>query len=785
MTPDVLASPTIEVREADDARLAARLKAANVRLTPGEARRVAELLGRNPTMVELVLFDTMWSEHCSYKSSRSVLREFLPTEAPNVILGPGEDAGIIYLTTHRGERYALVVAHESHNHPSQVVPAEGAATGVGGIVRDVYCMGADVIGVLDALRFGDLTGRNAEVCREIASGVISGIAGYANALGVPNLGGDVVFHPGYDENCLVNVVAVGVVKEKEIVRSRVPAEAAEEDYEFILVGKPTDASGFGGASFASAVLDEEDLEQNKGAVQLPDPFLKRVIVEATKEALALARREKAAIGFKDLGAGGIACVSSELAAHGGFGMDLNLDLESQDGGPFPPEVLSCSETQERFGLAVPSRITGKVLKVYNEDFELPRLYPGAGARVVGKVRRDGQYRLFYRGTAVVDAPVEAITEGIRYERTARPGPSPVELVDPPPPADLNETLLAVVAHPNVASREYVYRSYDTEVQGRAVFRPGEADASLLLPIPGSAVGVAVSVDGNPVRGALDPYWGGATAVAEAMRNVAAVGAVPQCLTDCLNFGNPEDPAVFHQFREAVRGLGDAARRLGLKGEPNAPLPFVSGNVSFYNESTTGRAIPPSPIVACFGTIDDYSRAVPQTVRLAGTRLVLVGNRRRELGGSIYYAVRGIAGGLPPTVDFDHERGVLHGTIDAIDRGLVLSCHDISEGGLATAVFEMIAGTGFGAALELDAHPFGLKPDEALFSESGGFVLEVREEDLQVLEGIYGRHDVRPLVFATTVDDHAFRIDVDGDRLADPDLTEMERLFSGTIPELLS
>ncbi len=782
---ETLTAELIDVGSPDDEALRALMAGLNLRLLPAEARRVAELLGRNPTKVELVLFDTMWSEHCSYKSSRSVLKEFLPTEAPNVILGPGEDAGIVYLTTHRGERFALVVAHESHNHPSQVVPAEGAATGVGGIVRDVYCMGADVVGVLDALRFGDLRGPRGEACREIAQGVVTGIWQYANALGVPNLGGDVTFDACYDENCLVNVVAVGVVREKEIIRSRVPAEARNEEYDLILFGKPTDASGFGGASFASAVLEEAETEQNKGAVQLPDPFLKRVLVEATREALALARREGAAVGFKDLGAGGIACVSSEMAAHGGFGMDVNLDHEAEDGGPFPPEVLACSETQERFGLAVPRRISEAICRVYNEDFELPRLYPGAAARVIGRVRGDGRYRLTWRGETMVDAPVDTITEGIRYDRPARPAPARAEPADPEPPEDPARLLLDVVGHPNVASRETIYRHYDTEVQGRAVFRPGEADAALFLPIPGCPVGVAVSVDGNPAYGALDPYWGGATAVAESMRNVAATGAVPQCLTDCLNFGNPEDPGVFHQFRESVRGLGDAARRLGLKGEKDHPVPFVSGNVSLYNQSGAGRAVHPSPIVACFGVIDDYSRAVPGSARSEDSRIVLVGNRRRELGGSICYRTRGIAGGRPPTVDFDHERGVLYGVIDAIERGLVLAAHDISEGGLVTAAFEMLPDTGLGLVLDLPRRPFGLKFDEALFSESGGFVLEVPEEHLPALDSVFLRYGVSPMVIGRFTGESAFLVNADGERWIDMEVGELERAWRGTVPEWMA
>jgi len=768
-----------------DPDLSTRLAEARVRLTLDEARRVATLLGRTPSRVELVLFDTMWSEHCSYKSSRSVLKEFLPTEAPNVLLGPGEDAGIIYLTSHKGERWGLVVAHESHNHPSQVVPAEGAATGVGGIVRDVYCMGADVVGVLDALRFGNLAGESGERCREVADGVVTGIWQYANALGVPNLGGDAWFDAGYDDNCLVNVVAVGVVREKEIVRSRVPREAADEPYDVILLGKPTDASGFGGASFSSAVLSEDDLELNKGAVQLPDPFLKRVIVEATRKALAFCREERAAIGFKDLGAGGIACVTSELAAHGGFGMNVDLDLEVQDGGPFPGEVVACSETQERFCLVVPARLSAPILRIYNDDFELPRVYPGAGARVIGTVRNDGRYQVTYRGEVVVDAPVDVITEGIRYDRPARPATPNSSHWALPAVDDFSGMVMRMVAHPNVASREYVYRHYDTEVQARALFRPGEADAGLFLPIPGSPVGVAVSVDGNPWYGRLDPYRGGLTAVAEAMRNVAATGATPQCLTDCLNFGNPEDPEVFHEFRESVRGLGEAARRLGMKGEPGAPVPFVSGNVSLYNFSAAGRAIPPSPIVACFGIIEDYSRAVGPTARRARSQVVLVGTRRAEFGGSIVADLLGLAGGQPPTVDFDHERGVLYGVIDAIDRGLVLSCHDISEGGLIVALFEMLVDSELGARLDLPETIHELSWCEALLSESGGFLMEVPEDNLTPLTSLFARHDVTPMVIGAFQDDPEIEIVAGEERRAVILMSELMAAWRRTIPGLMS
>jgi len=722
-------SPVLPVSELDAAGLATRLSEEGLRLSPDEVARVAELLGRDPTRVEAVLFDTLWSEHCSYKSSRAVLKAHLPTEAPHVILGPGEDAGIVYLTTARGERWALVVGHESHNHPSQVVPFEGAATGIGGIVRDIYCMGAEVVGVLDALRFGGLEGEHGERSREIAAGVVDGIWHYANALGVPNLGGDAVFDSRYDDNCLVNVVAVGVVPERHIVRSRVPAEARQEPYVFVLVGKPTDASGFGGAAFASAVLDEEEEESNKGAVQIPDPFLKRVLTEANRQVLELARREGFAVGFKDLGAGGIACATSELAAAGGFGAEIELSAVSLDGGPFPPEIIACSETQERYAWAVPRSRAQAVLQIYNVDYDLPHLYPGARAQVVGRVRdEDTLYRVTHEGDEVCTAAVEIITEGIRYERAA--GPAPVRGAEPSPaaPGDLGETFAALLTGTALASREGIYRSYDTEVQGRAVIRPGEADASVLVPVEGSPVGLAVSVDGNPFHGELDAYQGGAGAVAEAMRNVVAVGAMPWCLTDCLNYGNPEDPEVFRQFRDGVRGVGDAAREIGLLEDAAHPVPIVSGNVSFYNQSVEGKAIPPSPIVACFGVLKDYAAAVTPVLKHEGNGLWLVGGpRRRELGGSAYWRHLGVTGGTPPRIDFAAVRAELAATLEGIEKGLIVACHDVSEGGLGIAAAEMALAGRLGLRLELEDAPDGLRLDEYLFTETGGFLAEVAPE----------------------------------------------------------
>ncbi len=776
-------SPSVPFSTADDGSLRGALAEAGLRLTAGEARQLATLIGRDPSRMEAVLFDTLWSEHCSYKSSRAVLKKLLPTEAPHVILGPGEDAGIVHLLTHEGERWALVVGHESHNHPSQVVPFEGAATGIGGIVRDIYCMGAEVVGVLDALRFGSLSGPNGERSREIARGVVDGIWHYANALGVPNLGGDVAFDRGFDDNCLVNVVAVGVVRERDIVRSRVPQEAREEPYVFVLVGKPTDASGFGGASFASAVLDEEEAEANKGAVQVPDPFLKRVLTEANRRVLELARTEGFAIGFKDLGAGGIACATSEMAAAGGFGAEIELTAAAQDGGPFPPEIVACSETQERYCWAVPQSRAMRVLQIYNVDFELPHLYPGARAQVVGRVRtEDTLYRVTHEGDEVCAVPVETITEGIRYDRAEGPPAEAPAVESPPEPADPGRILADLLTRPALSSREAIYRHYDTEVQARAVLRPGEADAAVLVPVEGSPVGLAVSVDGNPFYGALDPYRGGASAVAEAMRNVAAVGARPWCLTDCLNYGNPEDPAVFRQFTEGVRGVGEAAARIGLIGEEGITVPVVSGNVSFYNQSARGQSIPPSPVVACFGVLADYANAVTPVLKKEGDLLFLVGRRRAEMGGSAYWRALGVDGGAPPRVDFAAARAEMTALLDAVDRGLVAACHDISEGGLAVAAAEMCFGSELGLRLETARLPDGLRLDEFLFGETPGFLVEVPPDQGAAVEDLFRAEGVPVEDLGRVVRGRDLSLVVAGQPRLDLDLEPLEARWHGALRE---
>jgi phosphoribosylformylglycinamidine synthase len=780
----------LPVSQLDEAGLRQFMDDHGVGLTVDEARQIADFLGRDPTVVEMYIFNSEWSEHCSYKSSRATLKEFLHTTGPNVILGPEEDAGIVEFTWQDGKRYGIVMAHESHNHPSQVLPNEGAATGIGGIVRDVDCMGARVIATGDPLRFGDPEGKWADRTKWIVGGVVDGIWQYGNALGVPCLAGDVYFSATYDDNCLVNVVSLGLVAEEDIIHSKVPPQAADVPYDLILIGKPTDDSGFGGSAFASKIFTEEDMDSDRGAVQVPDPFLKNVLAmrKANEAVRERAKELGIPIGMKDIGGGGIACGTSEIVEAGGFGVDINLDDVHMALPEMLPETVCCAETQERYLLAVPETFTPEVLRIYNADWDLPNVYEGARAGVVGKIIKDRRYRLIMGGKIVCDAPIEKVTSGIQYRREERPkqftGQEPVF-----PMPKLGDAILQVLAHKNVCSRRYIFSAYDVEVQGNAVIRPGESGAGVCAPLEGSTAGCALSVDGNPYYGDISPYWGGANAVAEAMRNVAAVGAVPAALTDCLNFGNPEVPEAFWEFREGVRGLADAAKNLWLKGYENTPVPIISGNVSLYNESATGSAVSPSAIIACVGVMPDYSKAVTMQFKHAGDKLFLVGPRQNELGGSAFYQALGLGlGANVPQLDWTQERNMIYGVIEAIDAGHVAACTDISDGGLITALCEMaIGGHGkgqLGFELELDEIATDLRPDVFLFSETSGFVMECRAGHEDALRALFAAKGLDLIELGEVEDEPELEIELPGDEEIKLDLAEARDAWMNGLAKVL-
>jgi phosphoribosylformylglycinamidine synthase subunit PurL len=771
----------IDVSSMSDSDLDTFKKENGMNLKNSEIRMIVDKIGRNPSLVELHIFNTEWSEHCSYKSSRRTLK-LLPTSADNVMLGPQEDAGIIDFCVHNGEKYGIVIAHESHNHPSQVVPFEGAATGIGGIVRDVLCMGAQVIAVADPLRFGDPKGPNKNKVKYIANGVVDGIAGYGNPLGVPNIGGDVYFNSSFDDNCLVNVACLGLVKEDEIIHSFAPECAGRENYDIIVVGKATDNSGFGGASFASVILDEGDEDANKGAVQVPDPFLKNLLFRATYKVFDVVRKKKIKVGFKDMGAGGIMCSTSEMAQSGGFGADIDLS-KVHTSIDIPPHIIACSETQERFTWFVPKSFTQEVLDIYNKDYDLPNIVKGAMAVVVGHVTEEKNFVMRYDEKIVCNLPIDEVTAGILYDRKRQKkefkGSEPeVENL-----VTYNQVLLDVLAHPNVCSREKIYKHYDTEVMGNAVIRSGEADAGLIAPIKGCSYGIAMSVDANPKFSRIDPYWGAVNAVAESMRNVASVGAVPSGLTDCLCFGNPEDPVVFDNFVESVKGIADAANLIEHFVN-SGPVPVVSGNVSFYNENSKGNQVDPSPIIACVGIIDDVSKAVRMSFRNPDSQIFLVGARKNELGGSVYYDLLGHQGANVPKPDFKEHKNMIHAVIESIGARLVESCHDISDGGLITAVSEMcISGRkrDIGASLEFNDC---LRNDVLLFSESGGFILEVRPQNEKNIEKIFFKYGADLIRIGQTTPEKTLKVISNEEEIISLDLKEMTDAWKSSLPKIL-
>ncbi|KHO46491.1 MAG: phosphoribosylformylglycinamidine synthase [archaeon GW2011_AR3] len=767
---------TIPVKAYSDKELKEFLKSRGLALTVEEAKLVAKKLGRDPTLTELWVFNIEWSEHTSYKSSRDTLK-MLPTQAKNVILGPSEDSGIVELGNINGEKWGVVISHESHNHPSQVVPYEGAATGIGGDIRDVLCMGAKVVALSDPLRFGNPHGPNKNKVRYIANSVIDGIAEYGNAVGIPNIGGDVYFNDSFDENCLVNVVCLGIVKAKEIVHSYAPKNSAGHD--IVIVGKATDFSGFGGASFASLVLDEKEEDSNKGAVQVPDPFLKNVLIRATYAVFDEVRKQKLDVGFKDMGAGGIMCSTSELGSSAGYGVEIDLDNVHVSISDMPPYVIACGETQERFTWVVPPEFTPTLLKIYNEDFELGNVAEGAKATVIGKIIREQDFILKHRGKLVCRAPIKEVTTGIKYSRDLKEPKTSFREPSIKEPKSFTKVLLKILSHPNVCSREKIFKHYDTSVQGNTVIAPGRADAGVIAPDEVAPYGIALSTDCNPAISRISPYWGAANAVAEAMRNVAAVGAVPAALTDCLNYSNPEVPEGFWQFVEGVKGISDAARFISRYNAGNDPVPVISGNVSFYNQSSKGKAVDPSAIISCIGILDDYSKAITMDAKKSGSMLYLLGERKNQMGGSVYYSLFNEVGTNVPTLDFGREKNMIHSVVSLIGKRLVLSCHDISDGGLAVALSEMAMLGNKGMEIDLAFSELGI--EQVLFGENSGFVLEIDKGQARAVEKLLESEDVPFWRIGTTKNEAKLTVRRKKMKLIDVKLEEMDTAWRSGLP----
>jgi phosphoribosylformylglycinamidine synthase II len=659
-----------------------------VNLTPEEQTEANRRLGRELNETELGMIDIMWSEHCSYKSSREVLRR-LPKSGRRVIVGPGYDSGVVDI----GDGDIIAFKIESHNHPAAIEPYNGAATGIGGIIRDVLCMNCRPIGLLDSLRFGNLTSSHS---RWLFHNVVKGIADYGNCTGIPTVAGEVEFDDSFETNCLVNVACFGFGKARDLTLGRMdrPGDV------IILAGGATGRDGIHGVTFASKVISEES-ELDRPAVQIGDPFTKKLVIEATLEALKTGKVR----GVKDLGGGGLTCALSEMSSKGGTGVKVDLEkIHVREQGMTPYELL-LSESQERMLFTVVPESQEEISNIFQKW--------GVPFSTIGKVTGTGRLVARNHGRTIVDIPSKLLTHSPLARRTAR---KPKALDKRATsryraPKDLTSILYRILSNPNIASKEIVYRQYDHEVGARTVLKPGDADAAVLRMI-GSDKAVAIKVDCNSSYCHLDPYHGHAVAVAEAARNVIATGAQPIAITDCCNFGNPENPEVYWQFREAIRGITYMLE--GLR------IPCVGGNVSFYNEDQkTGRAIKPTTMIVMLGLIEKLSLVTNMSLKKDGESIIVVGKTLPNLGGSQYHRIMNVKGGIPPQAVVSREKASIRTVIEAIRKGYVTAAHDCSKGGLATSLAEMAIKGGLGLTVDLKTIPCSptMRSDEILFSES--------------------------------------------------------------------
>jgi len=682
-------------------------------ITPDEYQNIIKILGREPNYTELGVFSVMWSEHCSYKSSRHYLKN-LPTEGPYVLQGPGENAGVVDI----GKGLAVAFKMESHNHPSFIEPYQGAATGVGGILRDIFTMGARPIASLNSLRFGSVDHPRT---RYLLSGVVAGIGGYGNCIGVPTVGGECYFDACYNANILVNAFTLGLVKKKHVFTGIAKGTGNPVMY----VGSKTGRDGIHGATMASESFSEEK-EQRRPTVQVGDPFTEKLLLEACLELM----EKDFIVGIQDMGAAGLTSSSSEMAGRGGAGIELDLStVPLREIGMTPYEIL-LSESQERMLLVAKQGAEAEVKKIFDKwDLD---------AVVVGRVTDDHQFCALWQGKEVARIPIRALTKDApAYQRpAARPANQDqlqqLDLANVPEPTDLGATLKQMLGSPNIASKEWIYRQYDQFVRTNTVVACG-ADAAVIR-VKGTDRALALTVDGNSRYCYLDPFVGGVLAVVEAARNLACVGARPIGLTDCLNFGSPENPEVMWQFAQVIQGMRTACLAL--------EVPVVSGNVSFYNE-TDGVPIHPTPTIGMVGILEKVENVVTPWFKSSGDTVVLLGRTREELGASEYLKwVHGSTRGTPPWIDLKMEQSVQRCCLEAIEQRILQSAHDVSDGGLAVAVAECcIGGPEKPLGVRIQANEM-IRGDALLFSESQSrIIVSVKEEAVGRLQEIAVRHNV--------------------------------------------
>jgi len=717
---------------------------------------IAQTLGRTPNTLEMGMLEIMFSEHCSYKSSIPILK-LLPAAGARVVVGRGYDAGVLDV----GDGWVVNVRMESHNHPSAIEPYNGAATGIGGIIRDVLCQGARPIALIDSLRFGPLDSPHS---RWLFKHVVRGIGDYGNCTGIPTVAGEVEFDESFEDNCLVNVACVGLARKTGLVL----AKATDPGDMLVLVGGSTGRDGIHGVTFASKILTENS-EEDRPAVQIGDPFTKKRIVEATLEAVGTGHVK----GLKDLGGGGLTCAASEMVARGGCGAEIDLSrVPLREEGMTPYEIM-LSESQERMLFVIGDADT-VVLSIFDR-YEIPYA-------IIGRVTDTGDMVVGEGGRVLARLPAGLLANPPVVERR---GKKPAGGCKKPVGGGINlgggsglyepehipqdVGLLDVLASQNTASKEWVYRQYDHEVGVRTILKPGDADSAVMRLPNGKAI--AIAVDANSRHSYLDPYSGGAGAAAESCRNVAAVGGDPLAIVDCCNFGSPEKPEVFWQFKEAVRGMADMCTGLGV--------PCVGGNVSFYNESAT-REVKPCPAVVALGLVDSVDQITPMAFQNPKDAIVLIGDTHPELGGSEYYHLRGIDTGKAPGSVPDREMASIEAVISAIRGGNALSCHDCSRGGLGVALAMMAIKGGLGAVIDLDGVG-DLSLNELLFSETHSRFILTAKDGLELVD-VLGSFSV-PFTLMGHVSAGPLTFRWHGQEITFP-VEEMTRRWRSTIPRYM-
>ena len=724
-------------------------------LTRDEYQRILDTLGREPSITELGIYSVMWSEHCSYKSSRVHLKT-LPTTGRRVLQGPGENAGAVDI----GDGLAAVFKIESHNHPSFIEPYQGAATGVGGIIRDIFTMNARPIALLNSLRFGSL---ELPLVRRTFEGVVAGIAGYGNSIGIPTVGGEIGFDESYTGNPLVNVFCLGIAPADEIVRA-VASGAGNPVY---YVGAKTGRDGIHGATMASAEFDEKSAEK-RPAVQVGDPFMEKLLLEACLEVM----KTDTLIGIQDMGAAGLTSSSTEMGARGGAGVEIDTALVPQRETGMTPYEIMLSESQERMLMVVKKGREAEVERIF-EKWDLHAVR-------IGEVTTDGRLRVKHHGEVVADIPNKSLTdEAPRYNRpTARPAyldeARQLSLASLGTPAAAREVFRRLLASPNIASKRWVYRQYDHMVRTNTLVMPGMGAG--VVRVKGTQKALALSVDCNARFVYLDPYRGAQLAVAEASRNVACAGGVPIGATNNLNFGNPEKPEIMWQFATAVEGMGAACRALDI--------PITGGNVSLYNE-TDGSAVLPTPVLGVVGLIENADCVAGRPFRAAGDVVVLLGDSRAELGGSEYLKViHGLVRGVPPELDLTREAALQRVLVAGAAAGIIRSAHDCAEGGLAVTVAECCFDSGYGVDVDVPAvDEAGTFRDVAtLFGESPSrVVVSVDPAQVSELMGLATREGVPAAVIGRVGGDH-IRLAIAGTTLVDEPLADAERVWATAIDQ---